>query len=215
MEVNKERVKAFVNATKEDAIAASSSDIPSKYSFDYFCRKHNLYKDGKELRSGGIVISCPFHEDYSPSCSMNDSLGVFNCFSCGGGTYWKFVHRYLTEVNGEQIGWYQMLNQALQQDPDMVARLGFSSLYEKPSLQTVNLSDISRYRFKRKKSKAIPATYLELEDVLLKQNPTNDQKVYFVLLMQSGVPVETAYDELIAKERDGKKTYDISEMEAF
>ena len=44
MEVNKERVKAFVNATKEDAIAASSSDIPSKYNDAVFVRSLGKYK---------------------------------------------------------------------------------------------------------------------------------------------------------------------------
>ena len=114
MTVNKERVKAFTEATKNSARQGELNGTPSKYSFDFFCREHGLYKNGKELRSGGVVIACPFHRDDSPSCSLNDEMGVFNCFSCGGGSYWKFIHRYHTEVLGEEIGMYQLMNSYLQ-----------------------------------------------------------------------------------------------------
>lgn len=31
------------------------------------------------------MISCPFHEDRNPSCSVDYGEGVFHCFSCGEG----------------------------------------------------------------------------------------------------------------------------------
>lgn len=39
------------------------------------------------------LIRCPFpdHEDLTPSFSFNISTGVWNCFVCGGGDFFKFI----------------------------------------------------------------------------------------------------------------------------
>lgn len=216
MIVNKERVKAFINATKEDAQRAIQSGQPSKYSFDSFCRKYNLYKHGKELRSGGVVIECPFHRDDSPSCSMNDELGLFNCFSCGGGNYWKFVHRYHTEVLGEQIGMYQLMNSYLQKDPVLAATLHFTTLYDKTENTIENLESVSKFHFRR--GDRIPKTYLELQEKFMRRNPSVDDIKLFILLMQDDVPVDIAWRELMKDRKNGareKKTYDLSMMDQF
>jgi len=39
--------------------------------------KYGLKPKGKKLRV------CPFHKDKLPSLSLNDDLGLFNCFGCG------------------------------------------------------------------------------------------------------------------------------------
>jgi DNA primase len=31
------------------------------------------------------VVRCPFHDDRTPSLSINQSKGVWHCFSCGSG----------------------------------------------------------------------------------------------------------------------------------
>lgn len=41
---------------------------------------------GKEF-----MCPCPFHDDSSPSFSINQKTGVFNCFVCGGGDFFKFI----------------------------------------------------------------------------------------------------------------------------
>lgn len=213
MIINKERVKAFVNATKEDARLAASSGGFSKYSFDSFCREHNLYVEGLEERSGGTVISCPFHRDDSPSCSLNDTLGVFNCFSCGGGTYWKFVYRYHTEVLGEETTMYSLMNRYLQQDPVLMATLQFNTLFETKERVTLEgLKTIKKTSFKR--DKILPQNYLELQRIFMRRNPSTQQIKLFITLMQEGVPVDIAYRELI-EGKQSKKSYDLSEMNNF
>jgi len=39
------------------------------------------------------MFRCPFpdHDDMSPSFSLNRSTGVWNCFVCGGGDFFKFI----------------------------------------------------------------------------------------------------------------------------
>jgi DNA primase len=39
-----------------------------------------------------FITHCPFHADKHPSLSVNETLGLFHCFSCGaGGDMFKLV----------------------------------------------------------------------------------------------------------------------------
>ena len=43
-----------------------------------------------------FVSCCPFpdHDDASPSFSISESTGIYNCFSlCGGGNFFKFIQK--------------------------------------------------------------------------------------------------------------------------
>ncbi|MES2924185.1 MAG: CHC2 zinc finger domain-containing protein [Verrucomicrobiota bacterium] len=54
-----------------------------------------LSRDGHELRKQGSAIftCCPFHEENTPSCQVDDRTGKFHCFGCGAGgdifDYWQ------------------------------------------------------------------------------------------------------------------------------
>jgi len=56
-------------------------------------------RDIKYFRSGeNIVLSCPFHEEKTPSCSVNLKKGGFNCFGCGAsGTSRVLIKKILGE----------------------------------------------------------------------------------------------------------------------
>jgi DNA primase len=43
-------------------------------------------KKGKEY-----LCACPFHDDSTPSFSIQHNTGVYNCFVCGGGDFVKFI----------------------------------------------------------------------------------------------------------------------------
>jgi len=46
----------------------------------------------KKSGAGRYVGRCPFHDDHSPSMSVNPQLGIYKCFACGaGGDVFKFV----------------------------------------------------------------------------------------------------------------------------
>lgn len=57
---------------------------------------------------------CPFHDDHSPSMSVDPSKQIFKCFSCGvGGNVFTFVMRYLdisfleaVQVVADKIGYH-------------------------------------------------------------------------------------------------------------
>ena len=211
-QVDKERVKQFINLTKEDAEEASSLGSGSRYSFDIFCKRNNLYQKGVKYQSGGTVIHCPFHTDFDPSCSLNDSKG-WKCFSCGrGGNYWSFVHLYRTEILGENISIYQVMQEALNEDASLTSRLGFKSLYTtaKKFPDEIEIPKKKRFVFKGDQ----PRTYLELQTKMLRSGISRGQIKKMILLMQSGVSVENAYKELQIS-HESKKQYDLSQLGVF
>lgn len=57
-------------------------------------------KFGIKVNKRGMAI-CPFHKDTTPSLSLSDSLGIFNCFGCGAkGDLIKFYMRLKNEKEG-------------------------------------------------------------------------------------------------------------------
>ncbi len=55
--------------------------------------KARLRKGDVNISGGGRALChCPFHNDRTPSCSIDDSLGVYHCFGCGAsGNAIKFI----------------------------------------------------------------------------------------------------------------------------
>ncbi len=55
--------------------------------------KAKLSKGDVNISGGGRALShCPFHNDRTPSCSIDDNLGVYHCFGCGAsGNAIKFI----------------------------------------------------------------------------------------------------------------------------
>jgi DNA primase len=56
-------------------------------SYDIFYSSYSG-SNGTEL-----MFRCPFpdHDDLSPSFSLNKSTGIWNCFVCGGGDFFRFI----------------------------------------------------------------------------------------------------------------------------
>lgn len=54
-----------------------------------------LERDGHSVRRSGSALftCCPFHEEKTPSCQVDDDSGRFHCFGCGSGgdvmDYWQ------------------------------------------------------------------------------------------------------------------------------
>ena len=47
--------------------------------------KREFYRQFLELRQSGKLLwaVCPFHNDHSPSMSIDEDTGIFRCWSCG------------------------------------------------------------------------------------------------------------------------------------
>ncbi|MBR2058561.1 MAG: DNA primase, partial [Fibrobacter sp.] len=49
----------------------------------------------KRSGTNRFVGVCPFHDDHSPSMTVNPTLGIYKCFACGaGGDVFKFVQEH-------------------------------------------------------------------------------------------------------------------------
>ena len=166
------------------------------YSFERFIKEHNLEKDSVQ-RAFDVVIKCPFHVDYSPSCSMNDTLHVFNCFSCGrSGSYVKFRALYSTEVEGIRSDYYHVANKLLRSDAAMQAALGFNTIFKNMAIPS---NSRKRNRFSVTKGEVAPASFLELSSLLMASGANEEMITLFILLMQQGFSVTDVYNELFGK----------------
>ena len=46
-------------------------------------------------RGDSFIAKCPFHNEKTPSFSINDQKGLFYCFGCGvGGNVFTFITKY-------------------------------------------------------------------------------------------------------------------------
>lgn len=43
----------------------------------------DLFPTAKTTTTDQVLVCCPFHQDSTPSLSVNTTAGLFNCFSCG------------------------------------------------------------------------------------------------------------------------------------
>lgn len=187
----------------------------ARYSFQAFCMENKLL-EGATYRANDIVIACPFHDDESPSCSINEYKGVYNCFSCGRhGNYINFITEYDNVINDRKVGIYQKLNELLRQDVEMQAALGFSSIYGGTE-DSFRLEDgLKKFRPKLEPN-FIPTNYLELIDYMMHKECSFSLLKFALSLMQSDIPVYDIYQEVFNIPVIKKSVIDLSEyMDSF
>ena len=57
--------------------------------------------------NAGAQAICPFHDDHSPSMSIDNNRKIFKCFACGeGGDVFKFVRSY-SALKGEAMTFFE------------------------------------------------------------------------------------------------------------
>lgn len=212
MQVNKEKAAKVIDAMERDAAGSRSS----KYSFDKFCRDHNLYSNVDKTRFDEIMICCPFHGDSNPSLSINEGKRIWNCLGCGrGGNYLKFVLEYDNVVLCKNFSFYDEVNEILKNDVELQANVGFSTIFTRDSdIEAFTPFSFERFRYKQTQ----PQNYLELASEMKKCNCTKDQIKYAILAMQSGLSVDSIYSSVCGnKSHDAlsisKTEYDLSKMD--
>lgn len=190
MNYDTEKAKIVVKAIEEQ-----SREQGSKYSFAHFCKENGLYHDSDVRRIAEMVISCPFHEDESPSLSINEDKRIWHCFSCDcGGSYLDFLIEYDRKVLGSDVSFYQKVNEILSDDILLQSKLGFSTIVKRQSLFT-EFKPVRKNCFKVTRE-STPGTWLELGTLLVKRKCTREQVRLAVLLMQSGLDVKFVYKQI-------------------
>lgn len=189
MQVNKERAQRVIDYVNKTArVWADTKSGTDRYTFSRFVKEHGI-GEGQKERGHEVLISCPFHEDESPSCSLNEQRRMYHCFSCDrGGSYLDFAIECERTLYGSTVSFYAYLNRLLREDAVMRTTLGFNTLYEE---ETVSL-DFKRFR-PRLIFSPVPTTYLELADAMQRMALTENEIVFGILLMQKGSSPEEIY----------------------
>jgi len=66
--------------------------IYSKVNLEKVLSHYNLpFKSYHTKKGKEYMCVCPFHDDTTPSFSIQQKTGVYNCFVCGGGDFIKFI----------------------------------------------------------------------------------------------------------------------------
>ena len=64
----------------------------SRINLEKVLRHYEIeYRVARGRRGKEYISCCPFHNDTSPSFSISETSGLYNCFVCGGGDFFKFV----------------------------------------------------------------------------------------------------------------------------
>lgn len=193
MKINKERMQEVFHYLNQHG---------ERYSFRKFAEENDLLK-GAVYRGDNVVISCPFHEDASPSCSLNDELHAYHCFSCGRhGSFPAFVAEYRNHVLGIRTGLVQVLNDFLREDAQMRSSLGFSSIlcHEESRLP----DGYARRRIIYPKQDTGPDSLLEMVTKLKRGGLSLEEKMAVILMIQRGFSAREIWRDF-AKGKEGAK----------
>lgn len=97
-----------------------------------------LERDGHELRKQGTAIftRCPFHEESTPSCQVDDRTGKFHCFGCGAGgdifDYWQRATSLSFQDTLEQLAGMAGIAPETEYSPRKAAPVAKPKIEEKP-----------------------------------------------------------------------------------
>ena len=206
MEVNRERVRDMKAAVQRRV--RSSSPSP-EYSFDARCKEYALYRKGREEKAGGVWIACPFHSEEAPSLSFNQEKGIWHCFGCGvGGNYLDFLYLLNSEVKREGMSREVFFDNFLKENSDLQRELGFNTVWKKEVHTIEDFEPLERVPFKRRK---LAGTFIELQEKLMKTNPSMEKIKLFIVMMQSGLPLDMVERDVFGKVSG--KIYSIEELE--
>lgn len=200
IEYMRETNKSWVRGGVQTDIAAKS-DPKARFSFRKFLVEHNLFVNPME-KSGDIWIECPFHEDVSPSCSINEDKWVYHCFSCGShGNLISLITDYRNKYEDANVRYYNVLNQILVQDPITQAELGFDNLVVKGTADSFDFNGhLEPFRFKAPTGSVAPTSYVELADKIKRDKLDEGYVKLFIILMQAHVDVKEIYKEIYKSE---------------
>lgn len=206
MQVNKENAKKVLEYTEKLTRSwvstgnvskfGAQADPRARYSFQKFLADNNLMQNAIH-RMDDIVIECPFHNDETPSCSINEYKGVFNCFSCSRhGNYITFIKEFDNVILGRSTSFYQKVNEILQNDQTMQAELGIHTIYGGVD-DNFNMEEaMQKFHPEIKKDSHMVTNYVELISLMQKRNCSYKELKFAILLMQKGLTPMEVYNEV-------------------
>lgn len=106
--------------------ADAKTAINSCYSIADFMRS-----EGYANLVSNKQICCPFHDDSTPSFSVDISRNVWKCFGCpDGGHFLDFWIKYEAKYRDKKYTIYSAIEYFLKTDAELCKRLGFSTIFK-------------------------------------------------------------------------------------
>lgn len=175
-------------------------DDNPRYDFENILDKMGLLK-GYEVQGENKLIPCPFHEDYSPSCSINNQRKVYKCFSCGrGGSYIDFLFQYDKLVLGNNLGFYDFIDKIVKADKELQRDVTLSTIFT--SKKVTGKSDLTfRKRFKPSENFGEIKTVVELANKVKRECKSKQDIIMFMALVQKEVSMKQIEDTIFHKEK--------------
>ena len=167
----------------------------AKYTLETFLKEKHLMDDAN-VQGDNILITCPWHIDYSPSMSVNLIKNMYKCFSCGdNGGYFKFILTYKKVVQGTVMNYYKLLEEFLKDDQDMQLAVGFATIYKSDNLTSI--LEVQRRQFKASAVSYMPENYIELANILKKDKTKSvTDYIFMISLMQKDIAVKDIYNAI-------------------
>lgn len=102
--------------------------IYSKVNLQSVLHYYNIdFKTYRSKNGHELMCLCPFHDDTTPSFSIQEKTGVYNCFVCGGGDFIKFI-KNLENINSlEEAISFAKKQVGLEDTVDVFTIVGSSS----------------------------------------------------------------------------------------
>lgn len=139
-----------------DRFQDAKTAINSKYRIDAFLEEHGIHTESNKQ------IRCPFHDDSTPSFSVNTKQNVWKCFGCpDGGHFIDLWIKYEQKFNSKKYSVYTGVETLLSKDTELQKTLGFSTIFR---------SETSDYNlFDEAKKNAETTGFFDFDSLLCKR----------------------------------------------
>lgn len=109
----------------KDRFEDTKTLINSRFRIDSFLAQQGIHVESNRQ------IKCPFHDDSTPSFSVDTEANVWKCFGCpDGGHFVDIWIKYNNRYNNTNYNAYTAVEKLLSHSPELQSELGFSSIMQ-------------------------------------------------------------------------------------
>ena len=141
-------------------------------------------------------IRCPFHDDSTPSFSVNGQRNIWKCFGCpDGGHFLDLWIKYNNKFESTHHTVFSAVNEILAKDSELQKTLGFSSIYKSEETEF----DL----FKAAEENSKETGYFSFDIILQKSHKkTPEQIIQFITDCESGMSEEQLIEKYLKGQGD-------------
>lgn len=184
----------MARVARKELLNKAVAYIENNYSLLNLLKELGYLDSSIKQDDGRLAISCPFHDDKTPSFKIIAENNFFKCFSCGlhGGRL-NFEYEYRRRIKGENISFRGIVEEYVKNDSVLQLKIGAKSLFETESYDITGLSSKTFLKSRTLNLDTVPKTFLELSKEI--RNKTDDDKIILkaISLMELGMTPEEIY----------------------